>query len=195
MRLSSWFPTRAVTAFSLVVSACGVEADPFVSDTEALTCEPDVATIFPTLAIRAGPPAVSTGEVPHQQIDAESTPELIEELTEKMFSLSILERRPTTLALTGTALWLTEDIPLSRPECVPGGREFAHIHIDGNMHTVLPHGPVEEAVSAGWADPHPFAGVRPGFETFVLLFTPRSSEEIDVMFQLIVEAINFITGG
>jgi len=195
MRLSSRFQTRAATALLLVVSACGVEADPFVSDAEALACEPGVATIFPALATRAGPPAVSTGEVPHPQIDAESTPELIQELTERMFSLSILDQRPTVLAIAGTALWLTEDIPLSRPECVPGVREFAHIHIDGSMHTVLPHGRVEEAVAAGWADPHPFAGVRPGFETFVLLFTPRSSEEIDVMFQLIVEAINFITGG
>jgi len=120
---------------------------------------------------------------------------LIDELIERIFALDVLEDRPTILGLMGTALWLTEDITIERPECVPGDREFAHIHLDGSMHTVLPHGRIAEAVAAGWAEVHPLAGVRPGFEAFVMLFAPRSSEEIDVMFQLILEAVNFITGG
>ena len=56
------------------------------------------------------------------------------------------------------------------------------------------HEHIPEAVAVGWAEFHPFAGVRPGFEAFVMLFTLRSSEEVDVIFQFILEALNFISG-
>lgn len=205
MRLSSWFPTRAVTALLLVVCACGGKADPVLGpgvgpglEPVPATCEPleGASTSFPSLPLRAGPPAVTSGEVPHVQLNPDFKPEVIEELFSRIFDLPILENRPTIIGMGGTrALWLTDGVPITRPECVVAGREFAHIHLDGSLHAVLPHQRIPEAVAAGWAELHPWAGVMPGFEAFVMLFTPRSSEEVDVIFQFILESLNFITGG
>ena len=50
------------------------------------------------------------------------------------------------------------------------GREVAHIHFDGSIHGVLPHSRIPEAEAAGWIERHPFAGVQPGFEAYVLIF-------------------------
>ena len=197
MRLSTPFPTRATTVLLLVMCACGGNnTDPFQPAVEQVACEPlGTLSFFPTLPLREGPPAVTTGEVPHQQLNAETTPEVIAELYSRIFALDSLEERASILGMAGTrAIWLTEDVTISRPECVPGGREFAHIHVDGSLHSVLPHERIPEAVAAGWAEPHPFAGVRPGFEAFVMLFTPRSPVEVDLIFQFILEALNFITG-
>lgn len=203
MRPSSRFPTRAVTALLLVICACGGRPDPaglgsgLGSAPEPVGCQPTEGstTVFPRLPGRAPPPGVTSGEVPHVQLNPESTPEVIDELFSRIFELPILENRPTIIGMQGTrAIWLTEAVPITRPECVLGGREFAHIHLDGSLHAVLPHERIPEAVAAGWAELHPFAGVMRGFEAFVMLFAPRSSEEVDVIFQFILESVDFITG-
>ena len=40
---------------------------------------------------------------------------------------------------------------------------------------------------------HPFAGVVTGFEAFVMIFAPRTLEEVDVVFDLLLEGLNFVT--
>ena len=187
--------TSAATVLAVAVSACGSEADPLIGGPEAAACEqsPGAPSLLPDLPVRAGPPAVTTGEVPHQQIDPEIIPEVIAELHSRVFSLPDVESRPTIIG--ATAIWLREEINLGRPECVVAGREIAHIHLDGSLHAVLSHGRIPGAVSAGWAEPHPWAGIQPGFEAFVLLFSPRSSEEVDVLFGLVLDGLNFVTGG
>ncbi len=190
--------TRAATVFAAALSACGGETNPVVGGSDAGQCAPNPAapSFFPDLPAREGPPAVTTGEVPHQQIDPEIIPEVIAELHSRIFALPEVESRPTIIGLAGgTAIWLREEINLGRPECVVAGREIAHIHLDGSLHGVLSHGRIPGAVSAGWAEPHPWAGIQPGFEAFVLLFSPRSSEEVDVIFGLILDGLNFVTGG
>jgi phospholipase/carboxylesterase len=140
--------------------------------------------------------AVTSGEVPHVQLNPESTPEVIAELFDRVFARANLEDRPSILGMQGTrALWLTEAVAITRPECVVGVREFAHIHVDGSLHAVLPFGLIPQAVAAGWAERHPFALTTRGFEAFVMLFAPRSSEEVDVILQFILDSVDFITGG
>ncbi|MGH2398006.1 MAG: hypothetical protein ACRDFW_13745, partial [bacterium] len=48
-------------------------------------------------------------------------------------------------------------------------------------------------IEAGWAEPHPMAQYM-GNEGMVMLYTPRTMEELDVIFQLIVDSYNFVTG-
>ena len=133
--------------------------------------------------------------MPHIQLNPESTPELIAELFDEIFSLGIFENRPTTIGMQGTrAIWLREGIEITRPECVVSGREFAHIHVDGSSHAVLPHERIPDAEAAGWVELHPFAGVRPGFEAFVMVFAPRSSDEVAMIVELVLESSNFVTG-
>lgn len=205
MRLKPWFPSRAVTALLLVTCACGGQADPLRlgpgtgsdPDSDPVPCKPSPTPgRFPILPQRADPPAVTSGGVPHVQLNPGSTPELVAELFDRVFSISGLENRPTIIGMAGTrAIWLTEAVEITRPECVVAGREFAHIHADGSLHAVLPHERIPDAVAAGWAEPHPFARVTPGFEAFVMLFAPRSSDEVGVILDLVLESLNFVTGG
>jgi phospholipase/carboxylesterase len=91
------------------------------------------------------------------------------------------------------ALWLREDLPLAHPEVIARGREFAHIHPDGSLHVALPPERAREAVSKGWAEPHPLAQYL-GNEGMVMLYTPLDMEELDVVFGLILDSYNFVTG-
>ncbi len=91
------------------------------------------------------------------------------------------------------ALWLEEGLPLAHPEVIARGREFAHIHPDGSLHASLPPQRAQEAIEKGWAEPHPLAGSL-GMEGLVLLYTPLDAEELDVIFALVVDSYNHVTG-
>ena len=51
-----------------------------------------------------------------------------------------------------------------------------------------------QAVKAGWAIGHPWANQRPGWNGFVMIYTPASKAELDVVYQLVLESFNFVTG-
>ena len=51
-----------------------------------------------------------------------------------------------------------------------------------------------EAVERGWAERHPWATRRAGWEGLVMLYTPQSEADLEIVFQLIVESYNFVTG-
>ncbi len=66
-------------------------------------------------------------------------------------------------------------------------REFAHLHPapDHSLHAMLPLETAEEAVEAGWAEPHPAAlqGLIP--RTAVMIYAPRDDAELDVIERLV----------
>ncbi|WP_305988826.1 luciferase family protein [Roseibium sp. MMSF_3544] len=139
-------------------------------------------------------PATTKG-VPHIQIGAKPIPALSERLLGRVSTLPGVRLRPTVISLPGAkGFWLSESLDLARPKAIVGGREFAHLHPDGSLHASLPPKRAHEAVVAGWATMHPWASRRPGWEGFVLLYTPRSVDEADVVFQLIVDGYNYVTG-
>lgn len=145
---------------------------------------------------REGQRPQTTGSVPHIQIGAEAVPELSDRLTGLVATLPGVALRPTVISLPGaTGFWLSEDLELARPQAIVGGREFAHMHPDGSLHASLPPARANEAVQAGWAVMHPWADQRPGWEGFVLLYTPRSAQEADIVFQLLIDGYNYVTGG
>ena len=132
--------------------------------------------------------------MPHAQIGVQPDPAVNAELYRRSYALPDVERRPTIVSVPGAqALWLKDGVPLAHPEVIPAGREFAHIHPDGSLHVSLPPERGVEAVKAGWAEPHPLAEIigNPGM---VMLYTPRDMQELDVIFQLIVDSYNFVTG-
>jgi hypothetical protein len=90
--------------------------------------------------------------------------------------------------------WLLEDLKLTRPEVIFHGREYAHLHTDGSLHASLPPKRAFEAIAAGWAVRHPSAQYHARLEGFVMLYTPMTMEELDVVFSLIVDGYNFVTG-
>ena len=132
--------------------------------------------------------------MPHSQIGVRPVPEVNDELFRRCFSLPDVRNEPTVISVPGArALWLDESLPLVQPEIIARGREFAHIHPDGSLHVGLSPERAREAIEAGWAEPHPIASYM-GIEGMVMLYTPLDMEELDTIFQLVVDSYNYVTG-
>lgn len=143
---------------------------------------------------RSGPRPSTNKNMPHSQIGVKPVPDVNSELFRRAFALPGVTNRPTVISVPGArALWLEESLPLAHPEAIVAGREFAHIHPDGSLHASLSPERAHEAIEAGWAEPHPMAQYM-GNDGMVMLYTPRTNEELDVIFQLIVDSYNFVTG-
>ena len=141
---------------------------------------------------RSGPRPPTNKNMPHSQIGVRPVADVNAELFRRAFALPGVVNKPTVISVPGArALWLDESLPLVQP--VMAGREFAHIHPDGSLHASLSPERAREAIEAGWAEPHPMA-LYMGNEGMVMLYTPRTMEELDVIFQLIVDSYNFVTG-
>lgn len=147
-----------------------------------------------SLPQRGGPRPRTHLGMPHTQIGVQPVPEVNQELFRRAYSLPDVENRPTVVSVPGArALWLREGLPLEHPEVIVAGREFAHIHPDGSLHASLPPERARQAIQAGWAEPHPIAQYI-GQEGMVMLYTPRTMAELDVIFHLIVDSYNYVTG-
>lgn len=132
--------------------------------------------------------------MPHSQIGVRPLPTVNDELFRRCFSLPDVENKPTVISVPGArALWLRDDLPLVHPEEIVAGREFAHIHPDGSLHASLSSERAHEAIEAGWAESHPMAQYM-GRDGMVMLYTPLDMQELDTIFQLVVDSYNYITG-
>ncbi len=146
------------------------------------------------LPIRARPRPITRQGMPHAQVGVRPVPEINTELFRRAYALPDVENRPTVISVPGArALWLREGAPLAHPEAVAAGREFAHIHPDGSLHVVLPVDRARDAVAAGWAEPHPLAAYL-GNDGMVMLYTPLTTAELDVVSQLVYDSYSFVTG-
>jgi phospholipase/carboxylesterase len=182
---------------SIAVETATVAAE---EATSGLATETSVSDALPESSLaalpeRTGPRTQTTGAVPHVQIDVEPVPEVDEELHRLAFSLPGVEERPTIVSLPGAiGMWLSDDLQIVHPEAIVSGREFAHIHPDGSLHAPLPFERALELADKGWGERHPWADEREGWEGLVMIFTPQSEAELEIVFQLIVESYNHITG-
>ncbi|MEM7028210.1 MAG: luciferase family protein [Chloroflexota bacterium] len=185
---------------STLLGACAnnLEQAEIAQDVDAV---PTVqSTSIPALVVsplpeRAGPRTLTSGTVPHVQLDVEAVTAINDELFRRAYALPGVENRPTIVSLPGArGMWLSEHIAVVNPQAIVSGREFAHIHADGSLHAPLPYERALEVDETGWGERHPWADERAGWEGLVMLYTPQSEAELDIIFQLIVESYNFVTG-
>ena len=147
------------------------------------------------LSMRTTPIPETTNGVPHVQIGVEPVPDISEALLDKVAMLPGVDIRNTVISLPGAlGFWIKEDVKVARPDVIVGGREFAHIHPDGSLHASLPPALAKQAVETGWAVSHPWADQRPGWEGFVMIFTPTNEEELAVVLGLVEASYDFVTG-
>jgi hypothetical protein len=147
-----------------------------------------------SLPQRQRPRPQTNKNMPHSQIAVEPVPDVNAELFRRAYSLPNVTNRPTVISVPGArALWLDDNLPLANPDAIVRGREFAHIHPDGSLHVSLSPERAQEAIDTGWAEPHPMA-LYMGNLGMVMLYTPLDKQELDVVFQLIVDSYNFVTG-
>lgn len=152
-------------------------------------------TFAESLPIRATPIPQTTDGVPHVQIDVDAVPDLTKALLIHVARFSGVNLGPTRVSLPGTiGFQLDDDMSLSRPDVIVGGREFAHLHTDGSLHASLDPNLAVVAIEAGWAVAHPWAKQRAGWEGFVMIFTPTTPDELEVVKQLVESSYSFVTG-
>jgi hypothetical protein len=176
-----------LTALALLAGACGTA--------ESVESVEPSSSQGAKLPVRDGPRPFTTSGVPHIQVDVEPVPEVDETLRARAFALPGVENRPTVVSLPGgRGLWLDEDVPLARPDMILAGREFSHFHTDGSLHAPLPVDRALEAVEAGWGVLHPWVDRDEIPDGLVMLYTPQSNEEAEVILQLVIDSYNFITG-
>jgi hypothetical protein len=142
-----------------------------------------------SLPIRTGDRPRTTPTNPHTQLDQQpSDLRWVDELARRVFSLPGVVEEPSRISVPGArALVLAPGEPTGPPEAFLIDREFAHLHPtpDHSLHAMLPTGTVDEAVAAGWAEPHPVAlrGLIPS--TAVMLYAPRDEAELEVIESLV----------
>ncbi len=148
-----------------------------------------------TLPERQGPRPETTNGVPHTQIGVVPTPELSEELLRRVDAFPGVILGATRVSLPGAVGFrLGDNVTLEHPEVIVGGREFAHLHPDGSLHASLAPETAEAAITAGWAVSHPWATQRVGWEGFVMIYTPHSEQELEVVYDLVKASYTFVTG-
>lgn len=144
---------------------------------------------------RQGERPRTTATNPHTQLDQQPHDGgIADELARRLFLLEDVEGRPSGISVPGArALWLAEPPASGSPEAFLVGREFAHLHPppDRSLHAMLPLAVADEAVRAGWAEPHPvaLAGLIP--RTAVMIYAPRDDDELDVVERLVGESHAF----
>ncbi len=145
------------------------------------------------LGTRTSPrPATTDGEH-HGQVGVTPVHEIDAELRRRAFAMPRVEKRETLVSVGGAeALWIDEGIRLVRPDLIHE-REFAHVHPDGSLHVTLSADRAEEAVMKGWGERPPH-GHKARHEGRVLLFTPMTHEELEVVIDLVRESFVLIAG-
>ncbi|MER7407240.1 phospholipase [Streptomyces sp. NPDC000070] len=76
------------------------------------------------------------------------------------------------------------------------GTEFVHLHSvdDSSLHAMLPFDCAADAIEAGWSEYHPLVarGLLP--QSAVMVYGPRDSRELDIVWQLVERSHAFARG-
>lgn len=136
----------------------------------------------------------TTNSVPHIQIGIEVDPAISAGLLHRADQIDGVEIRETVISMPGAkGFWINESVTIGNPGVIVGGREFAHMHPDGSLHASLSPQDAIEAVKLGWATYHPWSTQRKGWEGFVMIYTPTSDGELEVVVELVRRSYRFVT--
>lgn len=133
--------------------------------------------------------------MPHTQTDRSPVAAIDAELRRRAFALPGVANHASHRSLPGArGLWVAEGVALARGDVLGGSREFAHIHPDGSLHVWLPVARAKEVHATGWGELHPWVR-QPGFwDGVVMVYTPHSTAELEVVLRIVADAYAFVTG-
>lgn len=137
-------------------------------------------------------PKVST-EGPQTQLTQMSPAGLWGRLVAATFSLpGVVEGHSQVSPASSRAVFLVDRADEHHPETslAPGRRlEPVHLHgvLDTSIHLCLPAERGAELTAAGWAEPHQYAD----FGTELLVYGPRSDDELATVLGFIAESLAF----
>jgi len=143
---------------------------------------------------RQTPAPETTNSVPHIQYNVTPDPKLSAALIDRISDLPGVYTAKTTNSLAGArGFRLRSDTKVSRPSSLLGGREFAHLHADGSLHAFLPPVLAKDAIKKAWGTWHPWAGQNPGWDGFIMIYTPSSEQELDTVSELLKASYIYVT--
>jgi hypothetical protein len=150
------------------------------------------------LAVRPGSrPTVAPYPIPHRQLDQHPDRRFTPGLTIASF---VASRPALTCARSyfethTDAAFATPGRGIHTDGEVSGG-ELAHFHHDGSLHVVLARADAAQAIDKGWGQLHPLAGRTAGLPaTYVLVYSPRTPDEVAVVEQILDAAAAHMTAG
>lgn len=137
------------------------------------------------------------GQTPPQlQFSDKSPRDIYQKFHDWMFnSFPKVRKEPTRISVpTSTAMWLDENEDVGHIDAFmppSGGREFAHIHLDGSFHTVVGIDVENEIIAKKWGVRHMYydRGVKE-----VLVYAPRNEEEIEIVKTIVIKSYEYATG-
>ncbi|KUJ36604.1 hypothetical protein ACZ90_70505 [Streptomyces albus subsp. albus] len=127
-------------------------------------------------------PRTTGQEIPHDQLDQFSPPEIRAELIARAQALPGVFTGPSQVSEPSSlALRLRNPRGPWEAFLPPTGDEFGHVHRSGFLHLTVPLGDIEHLTELGWIEPHPITR-RPQFpDSIVMLYAPRDAFELDVV--------------
>jgi hypothetical protein len=137
---------------------------------------------------RAGERPRTTPDDPHRQLTQIAPVELQDRLVSLGAGLEGVFVCDSLISLPGARAFVLDDsTPTPSAWVFMIQKEFAHVHqpSDGSLHMVVPPELVRQVVSRGWGEPHPVAEMGYVPPTTMMIYGPRDSGEVDVIFQLL----------
>ena len=92
------------------------------------------------------------------------------------------------ISVLAATLTHAESLPIRSTPVPQTTNGVPHVQIGANAVMAL------AAIEAGWAVAHPWAKQRAGWEGFVMIFTPNTQAELNVVLQLVRGSYTYVTG-
>jgi hypothetical protein len=146
---------------------------------------------------REGPrPKIGVHPIPHRQLDQLSSPD-VRRTQRAMFDAYVdgqgdyLRYAKSGYEKHNDAVFIQEP-RIANPLGQTTRGEVAHIHpSDGSMHMIFSPSDAKTVIENGWGERHPLAGVSHGLpDTYLLIYTPRTLQELMVVQKLLKAAIS-----
>ena len=152
-------------------------------------------TSLPDLPPRTGPRPRTSTDIPHRQLDQQPADgrHVDAILTEALTWAGVLGG-PSDISIDGArGLTLDESSPGGPAEAFMVGREFCHLHAQGDfsLHAALPVPLAIAAERAGWAEPHFLVHTGQAPPTVVMIYAPRDDLERHLVQRLVRASYEF----
>jgi len=152
---------------------------------------------------RKGDKPNTTSGLPHAQLTDNSSQEMLEELSDWVFTTyKDVHKRGSLFNLDFIGFIIDEKTELN-PEWEKlqnprdhWGREWGHIHtapLRGSLHLWLPPTEANKIISKGWGEYHYLVGIGFYKPALVMIFAPRNKEDLEVIKIIINRSYSFIT--
>lgn len=95
------------------------------------------------------------------------------------------------------AIYANPDLPGRDPAAKDRmlGNEVAHVHpAENSLHVWLSPSDAKQAVEKGWGERFPLSSLGMLHPSFIMIYAPRSMDEVDVIEEIVQAGIGYLTG-